>query len=212
MANYFSKKIALMAAGATLSFATINANQAQAALVTYNFSFTFPEGFTETLPIPITETLAGEVATGSFAFDDTGINQSSPLQFFEINGDNPDEGEFFTLNIGESIFDETDGLSPTAVSFLNGNFTGIVFEIDPGGFTDDEGNTVLPLTSLALLGTSYAATDVDFNFAEGPIAYQQVAPTSVPEPGTVGGLMVLGLGWLLKKQKALTSHHAELTD
>lgn len=167
------QKLAVATAGVALSFAPIEAKPAQAATITYNY--------TET---PST---AGFYVSGRFSFDNS---------------------------VGGTIFNVTD----FTLAWNSSNGSPIAFFPNPNPFGFDPPRS-LPVwdSSSGSLSGEYqqcgrvctdnffrnGQEDGTFSFPNGiRVSSGSVSYTQVPEPSGVAGLLVLGLGLLLKKKVA----------
>jgi hypothetical protein len=161
MTNAF-QKFAVTSASAVFSFAALNANLTQAATVTYDFDVSVDSG-----------PLLNETYMGSLSFDDSALSGSGSelLSLSDLT--------FNFLGI-----DYTEADDPNAdVEFLDGNFLGLSFSLNPTfsfvpGFSD---------VSEALFTYDIAqgagAGDATYNLRTGQ--------TSVPEPASGIGLLTL---------------------
>lgn len=171
----------------TLAFGAIGAYPAQAEIVTYDFNVIGTENF-----------IAGKQYFGSLSYDDT-----SPLTSF---------GGFpltdFTFNFEGQTYTE-DNLLIDAGGY--------------GGFYPQQGLETADLTSFNQIffltsfpvntfpeGKFFASLG---NFPgeeqSGKVVYNLRPQVSVPEPGTIGGLLFLSLGSLLAKKKTSTHNNSD---
>lgn len=173
------EKLAVASGGVALSLGSLTMGiPAQAALMTYDFSVTnIQEGIHE-----------GTTASGSFTFDDEGV---------EVTGEVIKQVLEFEFNwLGETYGVETLDFEADldGVLFKDGVFQGLDWDYK-----------TLPL-SWDLLTDSFIYTDISaplFQFeGEGQVSYQKQEPVSdVPEPGIVLSLTVISLAGLLNKKK-----------
>ncbi len=194
-----------VAAGAT-TILCANLNAAIAADLTYHFTVT-----------NLTGALAGQEFPGSVTIDDTHFQRSG----FEYSGVSyvSNSHEFdgkvrFSFTFLDQTFTEADeesGLSsiffqdgvPTQIFYDGGNYehsyqgVGLIFQFWHPGGSDGAGNP-LPKHEFQY------QTDAPLEwYGYGNVIFDPVSP--VPEPSLVGGLGVLGLGWLLRKGGLLKS-------
>jgi PEP-CTERM motif len=218
MANSIYQKLALATAGAALSLAAMEANPANAAIITYDFTAKVTGG-----------SLAGNSYNGFFRYDDTAFSFPSRVgkpyfsvtEFnFEFAGTTFTQrdlrfdcrileicgtslfipgGEFITTSEGAPIGQIPRGGTPSLIFFQNVGFMGF-FPI-----------TERPLFSFfgGLNGGffAYQLPGEMPTINSGSVTYllrttPTPPPISVPEPSTVFGLSMLGFGWLLRKKKA----------
>ena len=195
-----SKKLAVTTAGVALSFTAMEANPAQAAVFTYDFTVDITEG-----------PLVGNQYSGSFSYDD-----SSELTSF--GGYRPFD---FTFDFKGKTFTESDlqidaggygGFYPLGTGYLGeeGLVTASIglydFPPEPEDFPK-----IIFLSSdfYGYLGNCSSSDCPEPSFGPGSfgsVTYQlrpPSPPTSVPEPGTVGSLLFLGLSSLFLKRKSI---------
>lgn len=158
----------------------MEANPAEAAVFTYDFTVDITSGV-----------LVGNQYSGSFSYDD-----SSPRTSF---------GGYRPLNFSFDFFGKT--------------YTEVNLIVDAGGyggFFPGQGLETADLSSDNRIfflrenglenGRFFAALEAFPAFGEsGKVTYQlrpPSPPTSVPEPGTVGSLLFLGLSSLFLKRKS----------
>lgn len=177
MTNIF-QKFTFVATSTIISFAVINTNFVNAASIIYDFEVNNLDG-----------SLAGETFSGFFEFDDSGLTGmgDESLSVSQINFD------FLGVN-----YTETDGFSVAV--FFDGEFLGLDFT------TDVEFSFVQGLFDV---GEAFFAYNIpELGDGAGDITYtlRPEAPTSVPEPTAIFGLLALGVtgcNSLLKKTKKL---------
>ena len=218
MANSIYQKLALATAGTVLSLAVMETASVQAAIITYDFTVKITDG-----------DFQGNSYTGFFSYDDSnpsGYGDSprllpyfGPLDFnFNFLGTT-----YSQLNYGPAKISYP--VPPSSyLTFSNPRLVTNprVFYIPGGELTEVK----FYLTDYNYLGIGsyfinfYPDSDFSFQFfnqfpqntissGSGTWQYklrEEPTSTSVPEPGTVFGLSMLGFGWLLRKKKA--SSHA----
>ncbi|NEO11883.1 MULTISPECIES: PEP-CTERM sorting domain-containing protein [unclassified Moorena] len=174
------QKLALITTGAALSLAVIDTNPVQAITITYEFS------------------TAG--SSGKFSYDDVNeirrelepivpgipvIDRTYPI----------DEIEFFFNN---RTYTEADSTKDPVWSVFEGLSGGDQFSWSTEDFSFVFANGPGPLPEL------FTAFEVDGEFVD-TVSFRRVEnepPASVPEPGTVIGLSLLGLGCLSQRKIA----------
>ncbi len=192
-----SKKLAVTTAGLALSCVAMEANPAEAAVFTYDFTVDITTGL-----------LVGNQYSGSFSYDDsselTSYGGYRPFDFtFDFEGKTFTEsdlqidvagyGGFYPQ--GTEHFYYGEGLVTASIGLYD-------FPPEPEDFpkivflgSDFYGN----------LGNCSSSDCPEPSF--GPVSFgsvtYQLSPTSVPEPGTVGGLLFLGLSSLFLKRKSI---------
>lgn len=196
MENNIIKKIASSVAGTALSLAVIVAGAAEAA--TFNFDF---HDLNNTL----------DLGGGSLSFDDESLtgNGSGELGLGNLVNAN----FYFDFNYLSSALDETNLVSDPTFSFVDGELTGLTF------FAQKQNPPSEEIENLFVV-------DLDLNFVKissvdggyqtlGQVSFETVTawqppdttdppdtidpPEQVPEPTAVAGLVLLGLGGLLRR-------------
>ena len=171
------KQLAVTTAGIALSLTAMEANSAQAATLTVDFTVTGTSG-----------SILNQQFSGFYSFDDSttptcGITcggEKFPLSAFDFNFN----GIEYTLS---------DLLGNGNFAGYGGSATGLVVTTSPGG-----GPPFPPGAG----GFLFANERFLSSEGEGGVAYsERTPPTSVPEPATVGGLCVMGLSSILLKRK-----------
>jgi hypothetical protein len=171
-------KLAVVAAGAALSLLAIEAGSAQAAVITYNYSFT--------LPTSLDAPAAGAAGTGTFSYESTLLNPSAGFQPIPVIS--------ATINLLGQTFNQTGARGLATVDFFSGVFSGLAFEVNTLPDT-------YPLASLAISRSQVAVFDQSFNSAQAPVSYSIVPPTNViPTPALLPGLVGLGVAAARKRQ------------
>jgi hypothetical protein len=168
------KQLAVTTAGIVLSFTAMEANSAQAATITVDFTVTGTSG-----------SILNQQFSGFYSFDDSttptcGIGcggQKFPLSAFDFNFNKIE----YTLS---------DLLGNGNFAGYGGSATGLVATTSPGG-----GPPYPP--GGFLFGNEQFYSSV----GEGGVAYSERTPASVPEPATLGGLCVFGLSSVFLKKK-----------
>jgi len=180
-----SNKSFALATGAVAAALVIGTGAAQAADVTYDFSFT--------LPTSINAPAAGASGSGSFTFDEALVNTGLPFQTIALP-----EGRFSFDLLGQT-FTPAAGRGESAVNYFGGVFSGVFFDLDvpPADF---------PLFGLTLNQFEVSLFDLSFNPGSAPISYTRRAvepPTNViPTPALLPGLVGLGLAAVRKRKEA----------
>jgi len=172
MANIFPK--IAVAAGLALSIALIDTNPAQAATITYDVEVSAD---------------SEDLAKGFFSYDDstlTGVG-SEFLPVLEMQIDLPDL----------TYTHQSADIDPE-VAFFDGEFLGVSFADDTISFVP--GFYSLEEASLAYDSETLGVGIVAANYTVRSDSPPQ-PPTDVPEPSTLLGLSILGLGLLLTKKK-----------
>ncbi|NEO69712.1 PEP-CTERM sorting domain-containing protein [Moorena sp. SIO3H5] len=173
--------LALLTTGAALSVAVIETNPAQAITITYEFST--------------------EEFSGKFSYDDANETIS---EFFANFPDVPvikstypvDEIEFFFKN---KTYTKVDSTIEPMWSTFTGFAEGAQLRWSTEDFSFSGANS--PAGGFPEFFTVF---EVDGEFVD-TVGFRRVEnepPASVPEPGTVIGLTLLGLGWLSQKKIA----------
>ncbi len=217
MANSIYQKLALATAGTVLSLAVMETPSVQAAIITYDFTVNISSGtlignqysgffsYDNTAPAPVLQPFF-DVTEFNFKFANKTYTRSDlrldcrvfpaclPLEFTTGEIVTEPSGRLVLIPGGSELarfaFSTFNAFGPPFPGFftLFGSSTGLSFTyqlpFNPGE----------PFTIGSGSGTVSRRTD------------PTPPPTSVPEPGTVFGLSMLGFGWLLRKKKA--SSHA----
>ncbi len=219
MANSIYQKLALATAGTVLSLAVMETPSVQAAIITYDFTVNITSG-----------SLLGNSYTGFFSYDDSkpsGLADEPPLLPYFAPSDLSFEflGKTYTEN--NLQYRTRYGYAIPPFSYLT--FSNPQFVVDDGVFWIPGGELTKAkfyLSDYSTIGIGsyfinfYPNSSFSFEFFDrfpyyitsagsGTWKYtlrEESPSTSVPEPGTVFGLSVLGFGWLLRKKKA--SSHA----
>ena len=179
------QKLAVTTAGAVLSFATIataTQSPAQAATVGYSFTANVSSG-----------PLAGNNYEGNFSYDDStltgnGLESLGVAQGLSINFDFL--GKTYTAQDAVS-----SGYDPQ-VSFEGGNLLGLRYPVG------DTVNGYFIGNLQAFIGGSdfYLGSNIGGFGTQDPVGTVVYSASPVPEPSEVGGILVLGLGFLLKRK------------
>jgi opacity protein-like surface antigen len=192
MANKLVSKIAMAAfAGAALSVAALGST-AQAAVVTYDFSFT--------LPSTLTGGAENSVGLGSFSFDDAPVDAGQGFQSLQALDPT------FTVNFGNGTsktFVAANSRFPVTVDFFSGQFAGIAFPVLASALRGT------PLSTLGINELQVDVTDRSFNQATvslqpdstvGGYTLRTGGGSAVPTPALLPGLIGMGVAALRKKQ------------
>jgi PEP-CTERM motif len=214
MANSICQKLAFTTAAAALSLAGLEAYPAQAAIITYDFTVDITSG-----------PLLGNQYNGFFSYDDASPSGAGNLliPYFDVTEFNFDFPQ--RTNTPSQLF--IDGrVFPFSFPL---RFTGGTIVTDPsgrivliprGGELQSFGfSTFNPFRPpfpgfFTLIGSPSSLSffyQLLFNPGEpfsgtgsGTVSLRTTPPTAVPEPSTIVGLSMLGLGWLLRKKKAFS--------
>ncbi|HAX76840.1 MAG TPA: hypothetical protein DCY88_13610 [Cyanobacteria bacterium UBA11372] len=219
MANSIYQKLALATAGTVLSLAVMETASVQAAIITYDFTVNVTSG-----------SLAGNSYNGFFSYDESAPSSFTRFLFipdFEVSDFSFD---FFGKTYTEQDVRYNDArvvLDPPLSYLRFTNPRPIVNNpayFLPGGELDQVKFYLTDVSSIFGGGSYFINLYPNSNFSflffdrvptniissgAGTWQYklrQEPISTSVPEPGTVFGLSVLGFGWLLREKKA--SFHA----
>jgi len=194
-----SKKLAVTTAGVALSCVAMEANPAQAAVFTYDFTVDITTGL-----------LVGNQYSGSFSYDDSSPRTSfggyRPLDFtFDF------EGKTFTESDLQIDAGGYGGFYPPGTGY-----PGVGLETASIGLYDfppepEDFPKIIFLRSDFYGYVEDCSSSDCFDPSVGPGSFGSVTyqlrppspPTSVPEPGTVGGLLFLGLSSLFLKRKSI---------
>jgi hypothetical protein len=176
------QNVAAISSGLVLSFAVQQVNPAQAATVNYNLAGKIENGL-----------LTGETFSGTFSYDNSPLT-GSIFETLEVSQ--------LSLSFLGSTFTAADDDSypdnPT-VEFSNGSFLGLNFSVS--SFTPEF--SLIPAFGSTVATFSYIGTS---DSGSGAIQYTVVsAPTTVPEPSTVLGLIAVGIGSFLGWRKGKSS-------
>lgn len=217
MANSIYQKLALATVGTVLSLAVMETPSVQAATITYDFTVNITDG-----------PLLGNQYSGFFSYDDASPSGAGGLllPFFDVTEFNFDfpqrtntpsqlfiDGRVFPSSLplqfrgGEVVTDPSGRLvliprGGELVRFAFSTFNPFRPPF-PGFFTLFGSSTGLSFTYQLPFNPGEPFT---IGSGSGTVSLRTTPPTAVPEPGTVFGLSMLGLGWLLRKKKA--SSHA----
>jgi len=208
MANVYQKSVfAAAGAGVALGCTVIGANPAAATVFNVDFTVTVTEG-----------SLVGNQYLGSFKYDDTSV--LVPISDISTGGFSFFD---FTFAFEGKTYNDSDLLIGA------GGYGGFYPDLEEGGgletaspgvgiggFMDD--NEIIFLTASyspelgkpIFFGYSDCKDELFITCEEafGTVQYEvspSTSSTSIPEPGTAGGLVVLGLGSLLFKKKTVSS-------
>lgn len=188
MTNNILQKIAGVTAGAIVGLGAIAPHSAEAALITYDFR----------IPISFENYEPGEV-NGRFTYDDTTEVRSESIGWI---GETIVERKYDIHSIdflfNGKTYTEEDALSPITWSIFNNYGDEAVLRWNTEDFLFSLGSyrTIEIWTNFEIKtnGQKEFVSVVDFSRVE------EEAPTTVPEPSAIGGLMVLGLGCLVRKK------------
>lgn len=220
MANSIYQKLGFAIAGTVLSLAVMETGSVQAATITYDFNVNITSG-----------PLLGNQYSGFFSYDDASPSGAGNLllPYFDITEFNFEfanrtytrsdlrydcrvfpgclplqfsGGEVVTEPSGQVVLIPRGG---ELVRFAFSTFNPFRPPF-PGFFTLIGGQTGLGFTYQLPFNPGEPFT---IGSGSGTVSRRPTTPpppTSVPEPGTVFGLSMLGFGWLLRKKKV--SFHA----
>ncbi|MEP0925287.1 PEP-CTERM sorting domain-containing protein [Leptolyngbya sp. ST-U4] len=195
-------KCLVAAGGLFLSVASLPASPAQAVgIITYDFKVT-----------NLTGVLAGKDFNGSFSFNDVNFQGqgdeyvSDPMYLFQSESGSLIDFEFNILGRTFTFFD--DEFRRTSVYFMDGVPTSIYYRAGPTDhyLTPEGGSSILfwmrPLGSQNSTLFRYMFDEGGF-YSEGSGGGDVIFSkrVSTPEPATLGGLSVLGLGLLVSRKK-----------
>ncbi|GET40260.1 PEP-CTERM sorting domain-containing protein [Microseira wollei] len=219
MANRIYQKLALATAGTVLSLAVMDTHPANAAIITYDFTVNITSG-----------SLLGNQYSGFFSYDESApssFTRAGYIPYFLVSDFSFD---FFGKTYREKDVVYNNSRAPQEPPFSYLRFTNprpIVNNAAyflPGGELDQVKFYLTDYSSIFGGGSYFINFYPNSNFSflffarvptniissgAGTWKYtlrEQPTSTSVPEPGTVFGLSMLGFGWLLRKKKA--SSHA----
>ena len=180
------QKLAVATATAALSLAAMEAENVQAATIIYDFTVDVTSG-------PLT----GTQSSGSFSYDDLALTGTG-LETLGVN-----EGLSVSFDFLVETYNETNDIdSPNypIVQFQDQSLLGLNFNVFYASSLQfaiaDEIDASIGAVGLG--GGNVFAYDTDPNAAFeglGTVTYRPV-----PEPSSVVGLSVLGLGFLLRKK------------
>lgn len=219
MANSIFQKLAVAAAGTVLSLNLMEANPAQAAIITYDFTVDVTSGL-----------LFGNQYRGYFSYDDSAAGPYF-LPIFDVSDFYFEfDRRIFTTNDlryagcrygiqycfpleitgGEAVLDQSG--YPLYLTPRGGQLTSFSFS-NVDMFGPSPYSLSFSLFGSSSSGIFYYQLPVDVSAPYDPdyqgngtvkLSLRQTPtppPASVPEPGTIFGLIILGLGWLLRKKK-----------
>ncbi len=193
MANV-SKKLAVTTAGVALSCVAMEANPAQAAVITVDFTIT---DVTQTAAYGGPPLLIEQPLSGFYSFDDQSTPVIVPPESINLSLFPLTDFSFNFLGRQFSLAD-ISGYGGTATSLFIG---GSIVESD----TVETNFSIfaIPRPDFAEPSFSGVAIREPFvYFVEGtPQLSQRTSPTPVPEPATLGGLCALGLSSVFLKKK-----------
>jgi hypothetical protein len=188
----------------------IGVDQAQAAVLSYNFSTQGASGFFKVDNSSVTgiefETIAvsqGRLYTG---FNLAGYKKQ-PKEYYDLAGATASfyRGDFRGLHAsGEDYITPEDNIiEDEGVTYYRGISGGASWSMATNGVTsDDMWTSIFSGYQEVLLGLSAVARSVNYG---SPVSYTLVntEPSPVPEPLTAGGtaLALAGLSWLKHKKK-----------
>lgn len=183
MRNNIIQKLSIAAVSTTLSCGLLEANPAQAALITYNF---------EVFEID---------SRGSFRYDDTTGNTSIVQNFFgtvfELTSYPVADIEFL---FNDQTYTEADALNNIRFSTLvtlDGDDRGMSLFWETEDFSFVPGSN----TVFGAIFTLFRDNNGEFVSSVGFERVEEEPPISVPEPATLTGLAMFGLAGLLLKKK-----------
>jgi hypothetical protein len=193
MANV-SKKLAVTTAGVALSCVAMEANPAQAAVITVDFTIT---DVTQTAAYGGPPLLIEQPLSGFYSFDDQSTPVIVPPESINLSLFPLTDFSFNFLGRQFSLAD-ISGYGGTATSLFIG---GSIVESD----TVETNFSIfaIPRPDFAEPSFSGVAIREPFvYFVEGtPQLSQRTSPTPVPEPATLGGLCALGFSSVFLKKK-----------
>jgi len=189
-----SKKLAVTTAGLALSCVAMEANPAEAAVFTYDFTVDITEG-----------PLVGNQYSGSLSYDDS--SELTAFGGYRLSD--------FMFDFEGTTYNESDLIYEAGG--YGGFFPNAGLQTASSSYYASQGNVLFPY--LLLLTPGYPQPYASFygstggictagscpSSSSGSVTYQlrpPSPPTSVPEPGTLGGLLFLGLSSLFLKRKS----------
>ncbi|MEQ8753844.1 MAG: PEP-CTERM sorting domain-containing protein [Coleofasciculus sp. G1-WW12-02] len=181
MKNY--QKLAIVTAGLALSFAAIEANSAQAAIITYDFTVDVTTGL-----------LTDTQYQGFFSYDDSTLTGSG------VESVGIAEGLSISFDfLGVTYTEADDNLVDFGfpfVEFNQGSLVGLQYTVSNGAIFSIFGDNPTGLGG----GDEFNYIDeTSFEVGNGNVTYSLRPPSaSVPEPSAVLGLGILGFGWLVR--------------
>lgn len=184
--NY--QKLAVATAGVALSFATIEANSAQAAIITYDFTVDVTTG-----------SLTDTQYQGFFSYDDSTLTASG-VESVGIAEGLSISFDFLGVTYTEADDDLVDFGFPL-VEFNQGSLVGLQYTVSNNAIFSIFGDNPNGLGG----GDQFNYIDeTSFEVGNGSVTYSlRPASVSVPEPSAVFGLGVLGFGWLVRNKFGL---------
>jgi PEP-CTERM motif len=215
MANSIYQKLALATAATVLSLAVMETASVQAAIITYDFTVNITSG-----------SLLGNQYSGFFSYDESAPSSFTRFGFIPYFQVSDFSFDFFgkTYTENDVRYNNPRAEQYPPFSYLRfANPRPIVNNpayFLPGGELDQVKFYLTDVSSIFGGGSYfinlYPNSTFSFLFFDrvptniissgaGTWKYtlrKEPPSTSVPEPGTVFGLSVLGLGWLLRKKKA----------
>lgn len=189
MTNNIWQKLAIATTGAVISLGAIAPHSAEAALITYNFSNPNSFGDYE----------SGEL-NGRFTYDDaTEVVTESIGYIGETIVQRKYDIDSIELLFNGQTYTKEDALSPMSWSIfdvIDGPGTVLRWETEDFSFSMGSYRTEAVWTNFELKtnGQREWVSTIEFSRVEDE------TPTTVPEPSTIGGLMLLGLGCLARKK------------
>lgn len=186
MKNY--QKLAVATAGVALSLVAIEANSAQAAIITYDFTVDVTTG-----------SLTDTQYQGFFSYDDSTLTASG-VESVGIAEGLSISFEFLGVTYTEADDDLVDFGFPF-VEFNQGSLVGLQYTVSNNAIFSIFGDNPNGLGG----GDQFNYIDENsFEVGNGSVTYSlRPASVSVPEPSAVFGLGVLGFGWLVRKKFGL---------
>jgi hypothetical protein len=213
MNNNAWRKLAFATGGIVLGVASLQVSPAFAGgLTTYDFKVT-----------NLTGVLAGKTFDGSFSFKNANFKKQGFESFCDTVGcgDNPSAFEIDTLVdfefnfLGRKFTQFDEPYRRTSVYFWDGVPTNIFYHQNDGGYQElpeTEGSPVIFVMTYTGGGAPYPPFLYQFDgyggsysggSGAGDVIFSErvSTPKPTPEPATLGGLSVLGLGLLMSRKK-----------
>jgi hypothetical protein len=188
----------------------VGVDQAQAAVLTYNFDGDDANGFFKMDDSSVTGIEVEEIAVSQgrlYTWLTTGFNRykRQPKEYFDLAGATAYfyQGNFRGLRASgwDEITPEDNIIVDEGETYYTDYSGGILWSMDTDGVTSDEmWTSVFAGHYSVILGSCCVETRIAFGT---PVSYTLVNTETVPEPLTVGGtaLALAGLSWLKHKKK-----------
>lgn len=195
------QKWAVATAAAALSLVVMEAEKAQAATITYDFTVNVTSG-----------SLTGTQPSGFFSYDDSTLTGVG-LETVGVN-----EGLAISFNFLGETYDETDDIEAPdypILQFQDSSLLGLNFNVfyAPSFQSFAIADEVdVAIGAIGTNGGSIFAYDTDPSVGFEGLGTVTYSARPIPEPGSVAGLGILGLGFLLKKRVASSQKRKAMVD